>query len=143
MRIPLLPDNDRYWLSVGGTYHGHDENHRSILAYSHLFVKDTPINISSAANPWFDPASAYAGNVYSHVDIISVGLKYRWDNPEPAPVSKLYHKYKLSPMEKAGGNAGLFRFFDLERRLYCNLVERNPYARLQVPTFARPSDDRK
>ncbi len=91
VRIPLLPDNDRFWLSAGGTY---DWSQRISfdLAYSHLFVKSTPINITATSgNPWFTGVS-YIGNVSSHVDIISVGFHYRWDNPEPAPVSKLYHK---------------------------------------------------
>ena len=90
MRIPLLPDNDRYWLSIGGTYQLTPKMSFDV-AYSHVFVKDTSINITSAANPWFDGV-AYAGTVDSHIDIISVGLKYRWNNPAPAPVSKLYHK---------------------------------------------------
>jgi hypothetical protein len=30
--------------------------------------------------------------VSSHIDIVSVALKYRWDNPAPAPTSTLYHK---------------------------------------------------
>ena len=90
VRIPLLPDNDRYWLSIGGTYQLTPKMSFD-LAYSHVFVKDTSVNLTSAANPWFDGV-AYAGNVDSHIDIISVGLKYRWDNPAPAPVSKLYHK---------------------------------------------------
>jgi long-chain fatty acid transport protein len=86
VRTPRLPDNDRIWLSAGATWEiwkGFSAN----LAYSHLFVRDTPINISAGSgNPWFNPAVpiAYVGNVDSHVDIISVGLKYRWDSPAPA-----------------------------------------------------------
>ena len=64
------------------------------LAYSHLFVKSTPINITAASgNPWFDWRHVIVGTVDSHVDIISVALKYRWDNPAPAPKSTaLPHK---------------------------------------------------
>jgi long-chain fatty acid transport protein len=91
VRIPLLPDNDRYWLSIGGTYQLTPKMSFDV-AYSHLFVKDTSVNITATSgNPWFDGVS-YTGTVDSHIDIISVGLKYRWDNPAPAPVSKLYHK---------------------------------------------------
>lgn len=78
VRIPLLPDNDRVWLSVGATY-----NLTPALAldfaYSHLFVKSTPINVT-LGNPSFDGV-AYVGTVDSHVDIISAALKYRWDAP--------------------------------------------------------------
>jgi long-chain fatty acid transport protein len=90
VRMPLLPDNDRYWLSVGGTYKLTPKITLD-AAYSHIFVKDTSINITSPANPWFDGVP-YAGTVDSHIDIISVAMKYRWDNPEPAPKSTLYHK---------------------------------------------------
>ena len=41
VRIPLLPDNDRYWLSIGGTYRLTPKITFDV-AYSHLFVKDTP-----------------------------------------------------------------------------------------------------
>jgi len=93
VRTPLLPDNDRFWLSVGGTYQWSPKMSFD-LAYSHLFVKSTPINISSTSNPWFAGSGGvtYIGDVSSHVDIISVAMKYRWDNPAPAPTSTLYHK---------------------------------------------------
>jgi long-chain fatty acid transport protein len=93
VRMPLLPDNDRYWLSVGATYRLTPKMSFD-LAYSHLFVKSTSIDLTSTANPWFIPGAtaAYAGDVAAHVDIISVALKYRWDNPAPAPTSTLYHK---------------------------------------------------
>jgi long-chain fatty acid transport protein len=91
VRTPLLPDNDRLWLSVGGTYRLTPKMSFD-LAYSHIFVKSTHIDITSTANPWFNGIDAYAGDVSSHVDIISVAMKYRWDNPAPAPTSTFYHK---------------------------------------------------
>ena len=91
VRTPLLPDNDRLWLSVGGTYRLTPKMSFD-LAYSHIFVKSTHVDITSTANPWFNGFDAYAGDVSSHVDIISVAMKYRWDNPAPAPTSTLYHK---------------------------------------------------
>lgn len=91
VRTPRLPDNDRVWLSAGLTYNAT----RSLafdLAYSHLFVKDTPIDISAASgNPWFDGIT-YIGSADAHVDIVSVALKYRWDNAAPAPTKQLYTK---------------------------------------------------
>jgi long-chain fatty acid transport protein len=79
VRIPLLPDNDRTWLSVGATYKV--TNALSLdFAYSHLFVKDTSIDISSTTNPWYTGV-AYVGTVASHIDIVSVALKYRFDAP--------------------------------------------------------------
>jgi long-chain fatty acid transport protein len=84
VRDPLVPDNDRYWLSVGGTYQ-YNKALSFDIAYSHLFVKDTPINVSAASgNPSFDGIT-YIGDVDSHVDIISVAMHYRWDEPAAAP----------------------------------------------------------
>jgi long-chain fatty acid transport protein len=94
VRATGVPDNDRTWLSAGATYQF--TNKMSFdLAYSHIFVKTTPINIT-AGNPWFDAygglLGAYTGSVNAHVDIISVALKYRWDDPAPAKVG--YFKAK-------------------------------------------------
>ena len=60
------------------------------LAYTHVFLKSTSINITAASgNPWFKPVlGTYVGDVSSHVDIVSVGFHYRWDNPAPAPVGR-------------------------------------------------------
>jgi long-chain fatty acid transport protein len=90
VRIPLLPDNDRYWVSLGGTYKWSPKLSFD-LAYSHLFVKDTPINVV-AGNPSFTGVP-YVGTVDSHIDIISVAMKYRWDDPAP-PVKQGYFKAK-------------------------------------------------
>jgi long-chain fatty acid transport protein len=92
VRTPRLPDNDRTWLSVGATYKL--TNKLSFdAAYSHLFVKNTHIDISAASgNPSFNGVT-YIGDVSSHVDIISVAMKYRWDEP-PAPKPKMYTKAK-------------------------------------------------
>jgi len=93
VRTPRLPDNDRTWLSIGATY----KMTKKITldaAYSHLFVKSTPIDISAASgNPWFSSGITYIGSVDSHVDIISVALRYRFDDP-PAPVKQGYFKAK-------------------------------------------------
>jgi long-chain fatty acid transport protein len=96
VRNPVIPDNDRLWLSLGGTYK-YSEKITLDLAYSHVFVKSAPITIVDASNPGFLPGitgtGTYTGTVDSHVDIISVALKYRWDNPAPA-VKQGYFKAK-------------------------------------------------
>jgi long-chain fatty acid transport protein len=91
VRIPLLPDNDRYWASVGATYKWSPKTTFDI-AYSHLFVKSTTINVV-AGNPWFTGV-AYVGTADSHIDIISVSMRYRWDDPAPEPVKQGYFKAK-------------------------------------------------
>ncbi len=93
VRIPILPDNDRYWLSVGGTYQLTPKISFD-AAYSHIFVKDASINITATSgNPWFD-GTAYAGSVNSHIDIISVAMHYRWDEPAAPPPKQGYFKAK-------------------------------------------------
>jgi long-chain fatty acid transport protein len=84
VRTPRLPDNDRTWVSVGASYNV-TKKLALDAAYSHLFVKSTPINISAASgNPWFNGAITYIGEVDSQVDIVSLSLRYRWDDPAPA-----------------------------------------------------------
>jgi long-chain fatty acid transport protein len=90
VRIPLLPDNDRYWLSVGTTYKVTSKLSLD-AAYSHLFVVNTPINVVPG-NPWFNGATAYVGNVSSHIDIVSVALKYRFDDDTAPPKKMLVTK---------------------------------------------------
>jgi long-chain fatty acid transport protein len=94
VRTPRLPDNDRTWLSLGATYQWTPKMSFD-FAYSHLFVKATHVDISAASgNPWFASGITYIGDVSSHVDIVSVALKYRWDDPAPAPVKQGYFKAK-------------------------------------------------
>jgi long-chain fatty acid transport protein len=85
VRTPRLPDNDRFWLSAGLSY---KVNRKITLdaAYSHLFVKSTSVSNALAGTP-----IVYNGTVDAHVDIISVGLKYRWDDPVE-PVRQRYVK---------------------------------------------------
>ena len=45
VRIPLLPDNDRIWLSVGASYKMLP-NLIMDVGYSHIWVKDANINVS-------------------------------------------------------------------------------------------------
>jgi long-chain fatty acid transport protein len=87
VRTPRLPDNDRIWLSAGLSYKMFEALTLDI-GYSHIFVNDTPINITAASgNPWFATAGVpYIGTVDSSVDIVSVGLRYRFNPPPPAPV---------------------------------------------------------
>ena len=87
VRTPLLPDNDRTWLSVGSTYNITPKLAVD-FAYSHIFVKSTSVSDTASTG------TIYNGTVDSHVDIISVGVKYRWDDPAPAPIKQRYAKAK-------------------------------------------------
>jgi len=88
VRTPRLPDNDRVWTSVGLSYKPM-ANLSVDLAYTHIFVDDTPVNVGPG-NPWFNPGLPiiYNGSASSHVDILSLGVRYRFNPPPPALVTK-------------------------------------------------------
>jgi len=87
VRIPIIPDNNRFWASVGASWEVW-KGFSFDLAYSHLWVKDPSINITSTSgNPWFDGIN-YVGDGKAHIDILSIGIKYRWDEPA-APAKKM------------------------------------------------------
>lgn len=95
VRNPAIPDNDRLWLSIGASYN-YNAKTTIDFAYSHVFVKNAPISILGASNPGFIPGitGTYTGTVSSRLDIISIALKYRWDDPAPAPAKVGYFKAK-------------------------------------------------
>lgn len=83
VRTTRLPDNDKFWTSVGLSWKVAPFAHFD-LAYTHLFVKDTNINISAASgNPSFNGSVTYIGTADSHVDIFSASLVVRFDDLEP------------------------------------------------------------
>jgi len=89
VRTPRLPDNDRFWLSVGASWKVFKGVHFDV-AYSHLWVKDPSINISATSgNPWFNGTVAYVGDVNAHVDIFSVALVWRPDELGAVPSKTL------------------------------------------------------
>jgi long-chain fatty acid transport protein len=92
VRIPILPDNDRIWLSAGFSYKVLP-NFITDVGFSYLWVKDSNINISAASgNPWFNLASgSYVGTASAGVGIFSVGFRYLFDAPPP-PVTPLVTK---------------------------------------------------
>jgi long-chain fatty acid transport protein len=82
VRTPVVPDNDRFWASLGATWQVFKGVHFDV-AYSHIWVKDTPINISAASgNPSFIGVN-YIGTVNGHADVLSGSLVVRLDDLEP------------------------------------------------------------
>lgn len=82
VRVPLVPDNDRVWASIGASWQVW-KGFSFDLAYSHLWVQDPSINISAASgNPSFSGIT-YIGDSKAHVDILSLAMVYRWGAPEP------------------------------------------------------------
>jgi long-chain fatty acid transport protein len=64
-RSVRVPDNDRFWLSLGASYK-FAENMTANLAYSHVFMEDG--DIGAPLNTSFK----------QHLDIVSVGLTRDW-----------------------------------------------------------------
>jgi long-chain fatty acid transport protein len=78
VRMPAIPDNDRFWLSVGASWQIFPGVMWFDFAYSHIWVQDPSINISAASgNPWFN-GFTYIGGVDAHVDIFSASLVWRF-----------------------------------------------------------------
>jgi long-chain fatty acid transport protein len=89
VRTPLVPDNDRIWLSAGFSYNI-TQQLKLDFGYSHIFVKDAPVNIVPG-HPAFGLVP-YSGTVESHVDIVTVGLTYSWGAPAPVRQTALVTK---------------------------------------------------
>jgi long-chain fatty acid transport protein len=79
VRVPLVPDNQHTWYSVGAT--GYLTKYLSIdLAYTYLDFRNAPINITPG-NPSFNGLVTYVGTASVHVSILSIGLRYKFDDP--------------------------------------------------------------
>jgi len=93
VRSPRLPDNDRIWLSLGASYQWNEKLSFDV-GYSHIFTKDTPVNVVPG-NPTYNPlVGPLVAEADTHVDIIAVALKYRWDDPvKPIPAAPIVRKY--------------------------------------------------
>lgn len=86
VRSVRLPDSDRIWTTAGLSYKW-NEKLSFDFGYAHLFAKSAPINIVPG-NPAYSASAPlpFVGVGKNHVDIISVGFTYRWDDPKPARV---------------------------------------------------------
>ena len=71
-RTPRVPDNDRYWLSLGGSYKIKD-NMTAHFAYSHVFMDDGAIDLVAGGG-----LPALSANFNQHLDIVSASLTMDW-----------------------------------------------------------------
>jgi long-chain fatty acid transport protein len=91
IRSTRLPDNDRIWASVGASYQWNNKLSFDI-AYTHIFAKETDIRILPGHQDY--EGLPFVADVDSAVDIVSVGLRYRWDDPQVAiPAAPIVRKY--------------------------------------------------
>jgi long-chain fatty acid transport protein len=88
-RATRLPDADHIWVSAGATYKCNEQLALE-FAYSHIFVKDAPINLSSTSgNPTFNPGlGTFIGTASSEVNVFTLGLRYRFVPPAPRVIRK-------------------------------------------------------
>ncbi len=85
-RSVRLPDSDRVWATLGASYQFN--NKLSVdVSYAHIFGKNGGVNIVPG-NPAFNGALTYTGTSSAHVDILSIALNYRWDDPKSPIVAK-------------------------------------------------------
>jgi long-chain fatty acid transport protein len=93
-------DNDRIWLSLGASYK-YSEKLEFDLSYSHVFVKTGRVDIVGPGNPLNPPGNPsyqpggpqFNGTSKGRLDIVSFAVKYRWDDPAPAPVRPVVTKF--------------------------------------------------
>lgn len=83
-RTPRLPDSNRFWLSAGLTYAWTPQLSMD-LAYTHIFGQSGDINQGPS-----DPSNLTRGVLVAQVDnayvnIVSLGVRYRFDAPVNAP----------------------------------------------------------
>jgi len=82
-RSILLPDSNRVWLSFGASYR-YSEHIIIDFAYSHIFFEDAPYCIAANVGSTHCNAGTSPGPILlrgdsdSSVDIVSVGLRYRF-----------------------------------------------------------------
>jgi long-chain fatty acid transport protein len=78
-RTPRIPDEDRFWTSVGACYR-FTENLKADFAYAHLFVSDSKIDRQAGVDPSGENffAGTLVGEFENAVDIASVQLAYNF-----------------------------------------------------------------
>ncbi|WP_298014732.1 porin [uncultured Castellaniella sp.] len=71
-RPSSLPDNDRYWVSLGAQY-SFSKNTAIDVGYAHLFVKSTSVNNASSKE-----AGVLKGDYKSSADVVGVQFSHRF-----------------------------------------------------------------
>jgi long-chain fatty acid transport protein len=82
VRVPLIPDNNRTWFSVGTTAQI-SKNFRIDLAYSYIHLNSTAVNVT-VGNPSFNGIVTYVGTANTHVNVVSLAVRYLFDYPSSA-----------------------------------------------------------
>ena len=86
IRSTRLPDNDRYWLSLGASYQW-EQKLSFDIAYSYVWAKETKIAIVPGHQDFV--GLPFLAEADASANVISAALRYRWDDPAvaiPAPI---------------------------------------------------------
>lgn len=73
VRSARLPDNNRFWISTGGTY-DFSKNADISFGYSHIFIKDNTVNSHNSLLP----AETLIANYSGSVDVLGVQLNIKF-----------------------------------------------------------------
>ncbi|HZH09702.1 MAG TPA: outer membrane protein transport protein [Microvirga sp.] len=94
IRSTRLPDNDRIWASIGASYQWNDKLSVD-FAYTHIFSKETEVRITPTHQDYDVLAGGpFLADVDASTDIVSVAVRYRWDDPKVAiPAAPIVRKY--------------------------------------------------
>lgn len=89
VRSTRLPDNDRYWVSLGATYQWNQKLSFDV-AYSYIWAKETKIAILPGQQDFV--GLPFVADVDSSVNIVSAAIRYRWDDPKVAIPAAIVRK---------------------------------------------------
>ena len=76
-RTPRIPDGDRTWVSIGASY-AVSKTFSLDVGYSHLFVKDSQVNLTtsaSQADPNFTRGNL-TGDYKLSANVLAVGARF-------------------------------------------------------------------
>ena len=93
VRSPRLADDDRIWLSLGASYQWNERLSLDV-GDSYIFAaNETKLRVVPG-NPSYNPlVGPLVADVDSDAHILSVALKYRWDNPQVAVPAAVVTKF--------------------------------------------------
>jgi len=90
-RTIYISDNDRLWLSAGGSYQLTDKL-KLDLGYTYIHVNKAKVNYTGT-HPQ-QAAVFYTAEAKPYIHIVSAGLTYRWDDPaQTIPAQPVVRKY--------------------------------------------------
>ncbi|WP_032112699.1 OmpP1/FadL family transporter [Candidatus Paracaedibacter symbiosus] len=75
-RVPGIPDNNKTWLAVGGSYEVN--SWKFSLSYGHEFFKNAPVQQTASSLNGVPAKPALNGKIKEHADLISIQVNYKF-----------------------------------------------------------------